>query len=152
MITEIKEILLAAKEELIQDAKRIEKEFWDQRHVINNNKDWKDKGVIGLRVRVRKRREMPSLEIEWFKMYFFKNKSSGKLTMQSTYLRKGKGHSYPLKIFNKIAQDWEMELIEEAEHKIALIRECSVNIGKVSVVYCYLNKSHEKYQEAMNDQ
>jgi hypothetical protein len=147
----IKETLITAKEDLSRDAKQIEKEFWDQHHETNNKLDWSEKGKIGFRVRVRERGDIPSLDIEWFKMYFIKDKD-GKYTMRSTYIRKGKGSTYSIKSFKKLAQKWEIPIIEEAERKLSHIRECSKNIGKLSVIYGYLNKSYEKYQEVMNGQ
>jgi len=151
MFSIIKQTLITAKEDLGNDAKQIEKEFWDQHDEINNRLGWSEKGKIGLRVRIRERGEIPSLDIEWFKMYFIKDKE-GKYTMRSTYIRKGKGSAYSIKSFKKIAQNWEIPIIEETERKLSLIRECSINIGKLSVVHGYLTKSHKKYQEAMNAQ
>lgn len=150
MLSPIKQTLIEAKEELIKDSKQIIKEYWDWHHETNNKLEWNEKGVIGVRVRVRERGDIPSLDIEWFKMYFVRNKVTGKTDMRSTYIRKGRGNAYSLRAFKKIAKQWELPVIEEMERKLSLIRECSINIGKISVAYGYLNKSHEKYQEAMN--
>ena len=67
--------------------------------------------------------------------------------MLSRYIRRGKGNAYSIKAFRFIAKDWELEVIEEVEKKVSLIRLCSIHIGKLSKAYEYLNKSHQKFLE-----
>ena len=75
---------------------------------------------MAFRVRVRNKRQMIDLEIEWYKMYFIKSSQPGKkLDLRSTRIRKGKGNAYPLGSIFKYAKEWEKPFIEETEAKLA---------------------------------
>ena len=151
MCTEIKKKLDEYKQYLIEEAQQVVSEYWDEHQKINERCEWGKKGLIGLRARVREKEERVYLEIVWFKMNFIKKGENKKTLMWSKTYRKGKGTTQPLHIIKKAAQDWELEMIKEAERKLQPIRNCYKLLGKMSLTYHHLKAADEKLRAELNE-
>lgn len=126
-------------------AKSIANDFYATRRMIRLHADIEKFGQLN--IRVRKRRQGPGIEIEYYGVRFYgkKNRSYSRHTIP-----KGCSDTYSLAAIKSlkwlVIADWELEWFKQNEFRLAQLRKSSKALSKISrSIYFYeLAKSKEK--------
>lgn len=89
-------------------------------------KGWDSFCRIGTRIVFRD----GSFSAEWFRNRYVKQDDGAKSKVYSTYLRKGKGFSYPMTIFNN-EPEWVRSIVALTEREYADLRERAATLTKM---------------------
>lgn len=112
-------------------------QFWEWHHGVNCSRPYKDRSVLG--VRMRQVKGSPSMSIEWFEITWAgKNRN-----MRSRYLNKGRGNRYPNRTLKSRAGELAWPVIDEYETKFAQIRAAARQLVE-------LRQAWLKYQKAVH--
>lgn len=85
----------------------------------NKQKSWNDKSVLFVQTRIRGN----SLTANWYEIRWYGSKSAKTRRMTKRLIPKQKGsYGYNLAVLGKLAQHWEMGVIEAIEPKLSEIR------------------------------
>ena len=85
----------------------------------NKQKSWNDKSVLFVQTRIRGN----SLTANWYEIRWYGSKSAKTRRMTKRLIPKQKGsYGYNLAVLGKLAQHWEMDVIEAIEPKLSEIR------------------------------
>jgi hypothetical protein len=93
----------------------------------NKQKSWNDKSVLFVQTRIRGY----SLTVNWYEIRWYGSKSAKTRRMTKRLIPKQKsGYGYNLAVLGKLAQPWEMGVIEAIEPKLSEIRRRVYLINK----------------------
>ena len=129
---------------LVAEAKQWCARFYSAHKNLRDVEHKEGRGFFGTRVR----RIDNSLSIVWYRNRLVNTKQGVKT--YSNHLKKGQGFRYPKSAFRG-AKKWEMEIIEAAEDRYALIRERWSYLTVISRELSKLRTSLEKQGEALPD-
>ena len=106
-------------EELGTKAEELCKQHFELVMAGNKQKSWSDKSVLFVQTRVRGY----SLTANWYEIRWYGSKSAKTRRMTKRLIPKQKGsYGYNLAVLGKLAQPWEMDVIEAIEPKLSEIR------------------------------
>ena len=129
---------------LVAEAKQWCARFYSAHKNLRDVEHKEGRGFFGTRVR----RIDNSLSIVWYRNRLVNTKQGVKT--YSNHLKKGQGFRYPKSAFRG-AKKWEMEIIEAAEDRYALIRERWSNLTVILRELDKLRRSFEKQKDGLPD-
>jgi len=127
-------------EQLHTETRVLVDDYWRRLNAEQKNQPNSGRGRIG--VRVRRREANLSFSIEWFRMAMIRQ--GGKSKPIAKYLKKGRGHHYPLAGFLNGEPEWEADLVTELETEFADIRKQLVLLGKLRMALQAYHKAVAK--------
>jgi len=106
--------------QLLQQARQLVDDYWIAHTEQGALQQRKNKGYTVPRCRLVKH----TLVIEWFNQRTVPaiNPKTNRPYVFSNYLPKGREYHYPEAVFQSVARDWELPLIQQYEHLFADLR------------------------------
>jgi len=147
IFTEPEDSLIQTIEEdmqgLLEKAKETAQEFWDYHLPNNKTKRGSERSILGVRARIRN----GHLSIEWYRNQWY-NDTTGRRKRKpiSKYIPKGKNNRYNRKALLYWARDWERELVDSVEDRLAVIRTQASSLAKIRMEL----RNLQKIQQASN--
>lgn len=114
-------------EKLGAKAEELCKQHFELAMAGNKQKSWNEKSVLFVQTRVRGY----SLTVNWYEIRWYGSKTAKTRRMTKRLIPKQKsGYGYNLAVLGKLAQPWEMDVIEAIEPKLSEIRRRVYLINK----------------------
>lgn len=124
-------------DELEKEARGIVYEHWNYHLRENASRVPAEKGRLNVYVR----RKRDSLEIYWATYKFIRSTTAEKSWIKSTYLRKGKGHTYSENVLARAAKEFELDVALATEKQLGAIR---YELGAIGKALRYLREAEKR--------
>ena len=120
-----------ALEALRAEAQVLVGEFWVRATQERRLRPRSEAGRLGVRARRLTSRSAPAgaFVIEWYQVVWVRQ--AGKPKPISRYIPKGSGDRYREAAFRRLAQPWELALVEDLEPRFARLRALARSLGRL---------------------